>query len=131
LCRLVGWPVLISPSATLFLFYFTVREILRLNNNPIGSTLPAALGAMTSLIEIDFSSSQLSGEIPASYVSSPSLQRLFLKDNNLSGTIAPSQTAPLDLIEVQLQDNQISGTIPAEIGSWVSLGMLMVCVDFY
>ena len=97
---------------------------LWLNGNRLKGELPAELGSLLSLAELDLSNNQLSGEIPAQLGSLPTLQRLDLSDNQLSGAI-PAQLGSLPTLQrLDLSDNQLSGEIPAQLGGLPTLQRL-------
>ena len=97
---------------------------LWLNGNRLKGELPAELGSLLSLAELDLSNNQLSGAIPAQLGSLPTLQRLDLSDNQLSGEI-PAQLGGLPTLQrLDLSDNQLSGEIPAQLGGLPTLQRL-------
>ena len=90
---------------------------LDLSNNRLGGEIPVELGSLFNLQLLDLSDNQLSGEIPAQLGGLPTLQRLDLSDNQLSGEI-PAQLGGLPTLQrLDLSDNQLSGEIPAELGN--------------
>ena len=97
---------------------------LWLNGNRLKGELPAELGGLLSLAELDLSNNQLSGEIPAALGSLLNLQRLDLSDNQLSGEIPSELGNLLNLYRLELDGNRLSGEIPAELGSLPNLEYL-------
>ena len=97
---------------------------LRLRWNRLKGEIPAELGSLFSLAELDLATNQLSGEIPAELGGLPNLRRLDLANNQLSGEI-PAELGGLPSLEqLDLANNQLSGEIPAELGGLPSLERL-------
>ena len=97
---------------------------LRLRWNRLKGEIPAELGSLFSLAELDLATNQLSGEIPAELGGLPNLRRLDLANNQLSGEI-PVELGGLPSLErLDLANNQLSGEIPAELGGLPSLERL-------
>ncbi len=90
---------------------------LDLTNNQLSGEIPAELGSLPNLQELNLSDNQLSGEIPAELGNIPTLQRLDLSDNQLSGEIPAELGNIPTLHRLDLSDNQLSGEIPAELGN--------------
>ena len=77
------------------------------------------------VIKLDHSYRELRGEIPAELGSLSNLTELNLGDNNLSGEIPAELGSLSNLSKLRLENNELSGEIPAELGSLsklVSLG---------
>ena len=66
-------------------------------------------------VELDLTSSNLSGEIPSEIAQLVNLIKLDLKNNSLSGIIPSSLSNLQNLIELNLYDNQLTGQIDAAI----------------
>ena len=99
---------------------------LDLANNQLSGELPAELGSLLNLRLLDLADNQLSGEIPAELGGLPNLRRLDLANNQLSGEIPAELGGLLNLQRLYLGRNQLSGEIPAAIGNlpnmiWLSL----------
>ena len=97
---------------------------LWLSGNRLKGELPAEMGSLLSLAELDLSNNQLSGEIPAQLGSLLNLQLLDLSDNQLSGEIPAQLGSLLNLQLLDLSDNQLSGEIPAQLGGLPTLQRL-------
>ena len=97
---------------------------LWLNGNRLKGELPAELGSLLSLAELDLSNNQLSGEIPAELGSLLNLRLLDLADNQLSGEIPAELGGLPNLRRLDLANNQLSGEIPAELGGLLNLQRL-------
>ena len=70
---------------------------------------------------LNFSSNQLTGEIPSEIGNLTNLTTLYLNDNQLTGEI-PSEIGNLtNLITLYLNDNQLTGEIPLEICNQVDI----------
>ena len=84
-------------------------------NNLIGQ-LPVNMGDLTFFTSISiYSNPQLTGSIPASIGNLDQLQNLNLMSNNLNGEIPSSIGNLKDLDEIFLSSNQLSGSVPATI----------------
>ena len=68
---------------------FESLEDVRNRNFFKSGTIPAEVGDMAALTEIDFANSGLIGTIPPSLAKLTNLRRLFLDGNNFSGPLAP------------------------------------------
>ncbi|KAJ0984492.1 hypothetical protein J5N97_002848 [Dioscorea zingiberensis] len=83
----------------------------------LSGPIPAFLGELKDLTDIDLSGNLLTGPIPEPVASLPKLDRLTLFGNKLTGTIPPSlfrgQTRG-DLL--YLSDNLLTGEIPRSVG---------------
>ena len=89
-------------------------------------SLPAELGNLSQLTELDLWNNGLSGSIPAELGSLSNLLYLFLMDNQLSGSI-PAELGNLsNLLFLRLDNNQLSGPIPAELGRLSNLQRLFL-----
>ena len=99
---------------------------LQLTNLGLTGAIPASLGGMPDLIDVDLSGNRLSGAIPAALGSLSSLEKLLLADNGLSGAI-PAELGNLsNLSYMTLLRNDLSGAIPAALGSLSSLEVLIL-----
>ena len=105
----------------------TNLEHLALSGNELTGTIPgklAALGNSSSLMALLFGENQLTGEIPAELGDLAMLEELDLSGNELSGEI-PSGLGDLTaLMELRLNDNKLEGAIPATLGSLTALTVL-------
>ena len=79
---------------------------------------------------LNIPSKNLSGSIPAELGNLSSLKQLDLKNNQLSGSI-PAELGNLSTIEVlNLSENQLSGSIPAEIVRLTNLETMSLCWNY-
>lgn len=94
---------------------------LYLNNNALRGPIPDTIGELSELHVLLLSHNQLSGPLPASLGKLHKLLVLYLDANQLSGSIPPSFG---DLQEVRylfLQGNQLQGAIPPTLGALYKL----------
>ena len=97
----------------------------------LSGEIPAELGDLTNLLELDLSFNELSGAIPGELGSltplwflSSGLQSLDLSSNQLSGEIPPEFGLLTSLQTLDLSSNELSGEIPTELGSLTLLEAL-------
>ncbi|GMN07104.1 hypothetical protein MTsPCn5_24930 [Croceitalea sp. MTPC5] len=95
-------------------------------NNLVG-TIPAELGNLTELIDLDLSDQGgLSGTIPDSFGSLVNLEVLLLNDNQLSGAIPDVLGGLGNLTTLWLSQNMLVGTIPVSLGNLTDLESLLL-----
>ena len=86
---------------------------LRLRDNGLTGTLPAALGDLAELRFLQFPQNELTGAIPSEIGSLGRLGALWLSDNDLSGVLPP-ELAELDSLRgFWAGDNELEGVVPA------------------
>lgn len=99
---------------------------LHLSDVGLKSTIPSAIGKLTSLAVLDLSKNSLSGTIPTNIGLLSSLNNLDLSNNELVGTL-PTTLASLSQLQVlSLYSNQLDGTFPDVIGNLGSLQILQL-----
>ena len=104
--------------------HLTNLENLDLCDNGLSGTIPAELGDLTNLQGLELYDNELSGEIPAELGNLTRLEILYLYANGLSGTI-PAELGDLtNLRHLFLYANELSGEIPAELGNLTRLDIL-------
>ncbi|HVN76139.1 MAG TPA: fibronectin type III domain-containing protein [Thermoanaerobaculaceae bacterium] len=97
---------------------------LLLNGDGLAGCLPATLGNMASLQELDLSSNGLTGPIPAELGGLVSLTSLRLGGNDLTGALPPELSTLARLQTLDLSANRLSGPVPPAIGSLTVLRLL-------
>ena len=98
--------------------------VLQFGGNGLSGEIPAELGSLSNLREMDLDFNDLSGEIPAELGSLSNLTELYLRDNDLSGEIPAELGSLSNLVGLSLGNNELSGEIPAELGSLSNLTRL-------
>ena len=91
------------------------KYYLSLYNNNLVGTLPSVFGDLSLFYSIDIANNTgLTGEIPASVGQLSNLENLNLSNNNLSGTIPPEIKNCSNLRYFYIHNNQISG-LPTDL----------------
>jgi len=94
---------------------------LDLSCRQLHGPIPAEIGNLTELYELNLLSNALTGNIPPELCELTALTSLYLSGNQLSGSI-PAEVGNLTtLTELYLSQNQLSGKIPAELGNLSAL----------
>ena len=89
---------------------------LNLWNNQLTGEIPTELSILTQLETLDFGSNELTGAIPAELGSLSSLEKLWLDINQLTGEIPAEMSNLKNLTVLNISENQIEGEIPAWLG---------------
>lgn len=105
----------------------TVTQLV-LGYNNLSGPIPAAIGDLTNLETLNFSSDAVTGTIPAAIGMLSKLKVLQLDQNDLTGSISPLG-ALTSLTDLELEVNNLSGSIPAEIGRLTKLRQLRLDVN--
>ena len=92
--------------------------------NPLTGEIPAELGNLSNLEELDLGNNELSGGIPSELGQLSNLKFLFLAGNALGGEIPAELGNLANLEELLLSSNYLRGTIPAELGQLSKLTRL-------
>lgn len=85
---------------------------LNLSGNKLSGFLPADLGNLRSIRDMDLSANQLSGPIPSELGQQQNLVSLILNNNSLSGEMPWQLTNCFSLTTLNLSYNNLSGNIP-------------------
>ena len=99
---------------------------IKLNSHKLTGSIPAELGNLTSLEELDLTGNTLTGSIPEWLGNLSSLAHVGLGSNRLSGSI-PTELGNLSsLVFLSLDNNVLTGSIPTELGNLASLEYLQL-----
>ena len=94
---------------------------LNLYGNLLTGSIPATMGNLTALNSLSLANNPLTGSIPATLGNLTALQYLYLDNCQLTGSI-PAEIGNLTALrELHLSDNPLTGSIPAEIGNLTAL----------
>ncbi|WOK93893.1 putative LRR receptor-like serine/threonine-protein kinase [Canna indica] len=96
---------------------------MNLSSNLLSGAIPASLGNIRGLVQMDLSRNRFAGQIPATLGNLTSLTHLILSYNELNGSI-PASLGNCSLITLQLESNKLTGTVPKEIISISSLSII-------
>ena len=113
------------PSSLTFL-NFTSLHVLDLSYNPFNTSIPKWLFSLTSLTNLDLTSSNQGGIILDSFGSLRSLKYLYLGVNRFYGSIPASIGNLSSLKELDLSYNKMNGTIPESLGQLSKLVKLFL-----
>ena len=99
---------------------------LHLSRYGLGGSIPAAIGNLGELKNLDLEYNDLTGNIPSQLGNLSRLARLFLRNNQLTGNI-PSQIGSLSVLKkLNLGDNMLQGTIPSTLSNLSELELLVL-----
>lgn len=104
---------------------------IRLEQNQLNGTIPAELGDLTNLIQLDLFQNQLTGTIPPALGNLPNLTQLYLYNNDLTGGIPPELGNLTSLVNFDVGANDLTGTIPVELGNLTNLVYLFLGVNAF
>ena len=102
---------------------------LYLGYNGLAGEIPAELGNLASLRNLNLSGNALTGEIPPELGDLASLVQLRLSWNRLTGEIPPWLGNLASLKELDLFGNGLTGVIPSELGNLANLKVLWLGGD--
>jgi hypothetical protein len=120
-----GWKITDAPcfwdGVTCTGGHVTVLSFL---SNNLTNSIPAALGNLPNLIELDLADNSLTGSIPLVLGNLSNLENLDLNGNSLTGNI-PTQLGNLtNLLYLYLGSNSLTGKIPTQLGNLSNLEQL-------
>lgn len=90
--------------------------MLDFSSNNLSSEIPDCWGNLTSLIYLDLSNNNLSGRIPPSIGSLLGLQAFIIRNNSLTGDLPLTLKNCTSLKMLDVGENRLSGPIPSWIG---------------
>lgn len=111
-----------------------VQTIL-LYGNRLTSPIPSTIGNLARLRKLNFGigftsgNNRIGGEIPAEIGRLSSLEELDLGGNRLTGPVPPEMGNLTRLRQLELGTNHLSGTLPPEIGNLTRLERFAACPD--
>ena len=101
------------------------RPSRELGAQKLNGTIPADLGDLSMLTQLNLHSNDLSGSIPNEIANLTNMRRLFLHNNRLSGTIPDlSGLRSLERLWLSGRDMNLSGGVPAWLNSMSRLEQL-------
>jgi len=99
---------------------------LELSFNKISGELPSELGNLENLEILAFNGNDLTGSIPSNIGSLSNLKQLHLSSNHLTGVV-PASLENLKNIEIfNVFDNELFGALPEKLASNINLKEFMV-----
>ncbi|XP_059449462.1 receptor-like protein 7 [Corylus avellana] len=101
-------------------------EILELSSTSFSGEIPASIGSLGFLTELNLKICNFSGSIPSSLGNLSKLTSLDLSFNSLMGSIPSSLGNLSKLISLYLSSNSLVGNIPPSLGNLVQLSILSV-----
>ena len=99
---------------------------LDLDNNDLTGAIPSSIGDLTNLVELDLSYNFLTGSIPEEFRKLTNLSSLNLGSNQLSGLIPPVIKNLANLEVLSLRNNRFRGSIPIWLGDLTRLRYLLL-----
>ncbi|MQM14333.1 hypothetical protein Taro_047265 [Colocasia esculenta] len=99
----------------------SLSQGLRLSHNALVGPLPAEVGNLKNLWQLDLSENRLSGEVPASLGDCQSLEYLDMSGNSFSGSIPSSLNKLKGIGYIDLSRNKLAGRIPEYLGQLQAL----------
>ncbi len=99
---------------------------LDLFGNRLRGPIPAELGGLEHLEELNLGRNGLRGPIPAELGGLERLSELFLYENELTGAIPAELGRLANLVVLYLNRNALTGPIPASLGDLANLQLLLL-----
>ncbi|MDE2761249.1 MAG: Ig-like domain-containing protein [Gemmatimonadota bacterium] len=97
---------------------------LQLLGNPVTGSIPPELGNLESITEMTIGGRDLTGPIPPELGNMRNLRALSLTDSRVTGPIPPELANLRNLEFLGLFSNQLTGPIPPELGTMENLDVL-------
>ena len=95
----------------------TALRTMMLTSNALTGSIPASIGNITTLQELDLSyNEQLSGPVPPTIKNLWQLQRLYLYNTAIEGPLPSDWSGMVSLERLWIHTAALTGTIPASIG---------------
>jgi Leucine-rich repeat (LRR) protein len=101
--------------------FSTILAYFYLDNNKISGNIPAEIGNLINLEDLQMWNNTLSGNIPFEIGMLYKLKRLDLSQNKFSENIPSSLGNLTALIELHLEENHLQGNIPLSLGQCQNL----------
>lgn len=89
---------------------------VNLKENSLGGRLPAELGHLAGLVNLDLRDNRLAGTIPPELGNLSKLESLYLGGNQLTGSIPPELGNLGELRSMNVRSNRLMGPIPGALG---------------
>ena len=104
-------------------------EQLEVHNTTLSGTIPTELALLTGLSRLDLSANTLSGSIPTEVGLMTRLTLLSLSANTLTGSIPTELGLLTELSNLDPYDNTLIGSIPTEFGLLTGLQVKLTASD--
>ncbi|XP_019051738.1 PREDICTED: putative receptor-like protein kinase At3g47110 [Nelumbo nucifera] len=99
----------------------TQLTILALGQNQLFGSLPSGIGNLMNLTGLSMETNLLGGSIPTAIGKLQKLQSLFMGGNRFSGEIPYSLGNITSLIELHMEENHLTGRVPSSLGNCQNL----------
>lgn len=99
-----------------------ITEIVLVDNGLEGA-IPAEFAKLSSMMTLDLSENELSGDIPVFH---DNLRNLLLRKNSFGGSIPTTITQMSNLHGIDLSTNRFSGKVPTKLGDLTELRYLLL-----
>lgn len=99
---------------------------LNLSSSGLSGEIPSEFGELVNLRKLSLGHNNLTGAIPPQFGSFTNLKYLSLNDNSLTGQIPRGLGYLLHLTELRLSNNNLIGEISAELGNLATLEWLFL-----
>ncbi|XP_022981273.1 probable leucine-rich repeat receptor-like serine/threonine-protein kinase At3g14840 isoform X2 [Cucurbita maxima] len=100
--------------------------IISLLGNRLTGSIPAAIGNISTLVDLVLEMNHFSGRLPPQLGNLLSLSRLLLTSNNFSGELPSSLARIASLTDFRVSDNHFTGPIPNFIQNWTNLTKIVI-----